>query len=108
MTTASGLQYKVLKPGAGAPPLRTSTVRVGYEGRLIDGTVFDASGNTPAEFPLNRVIQGWTEGLQLMKPGAKYRFFIPAYLGYGEKGAGPTIPGNATLVFDVELISVIR
>lgn len=108
VTTPSGLQYKVLKQGAGAAPMRTSAVKVAYEGRLIDGTVFDASKDTPAEFPLNRVIQGWTEGLQLMKPGAKYRFFIPAYLGYGEKGASSTIPPNSTLIFDVELISVVR
>lgn len=107
-TTASGLQYKILKQGAGAAPLRTSTVRVKYEGRLIDGSVFDASANAPAEFPLNRVIQGWTEGLQLMKPGSKFRFFIPAYLAYGEKGASSSIPPNSTLIFDVELISVVR
>ena len=99
--TESGLQYMVLQEGQGEHPVATSKVTVHYTGKLIDGTVFDSS----ATFPLNRVIPGWTEGLQLMTPGSKYRFFIPYNLAYGEQGAGATIPGGATLIFDVELIS---
>ncbi|MFN3586679.1 MAG: FKBP-type peptidyl-prolyl cis-trans isomerase [Moraxellaceae bacterium] len=106
-TTASGLQYEVLKEGSGAKPAATSTVKVHYEGKLIDGTVFDSSvqRGEPVSFPLNQVIPGWTEGLQLMSPGAKYRFVIPAKLAYGETGAGP-IPPHAALVFEVELLEV--
>lgn len=106
-TTASGLQYEVLKEGTGAKPAATSTVKVHYEGKLIDGTVFDSSvqRGEPVSFPLNQVIPGWTEGLQLMSPGAKYRFVIPAKLAYGETGAGP-IPPHAALVFEVELLEV--
>ena len=104
----SGLQYMVLKEGNGKKPKATDTVRCHYEGFLIDGTVFDSSveRGEPAEFPLNQVIAGWTEGLQLMQEGAKYRFFIPYILGYGEAGAGATIPPFATLIFDVELLEV--
>lgn len=108
ITTASGLQYQVLREGNGQSPKATDTVECHYEGTLIDGTKFDSSydrGQT-ATFPLNQVIAGWTEGLQLMKEGGKYRFFIPYELGYGERGAGASIPPFSTLVFDVELVSV--
>ena len=108
ITTVSGLQYQVLREGNGQSPKATDTVECHYEGTLIDGTKFDSSydrGQT-ATFPLNQVIAGWTEGLQLMKEGAKYRFFIPYELGYGERGAGTSIPPFSTLVFDVELVSV--
>ncbi|CAB1220564.1 FKBP-type peptidyl-prolyl cis-trans isomerase [Acinetobacter bouvetii] len=106
--TKSGLQYQILKPGTGKSPKANSTVKVNYEGRLIDGTVFDSSiaRNQPAEFQVSQVIQGWTEGLQLMKEGAKYRFFIPAQLGYGQIGSGDVIEPNSTLIFDVELLEV--
>ena len=105
-TLPSGLQYQVLKEGNGKSPKATDKVVCHYEGMLIDGTMFDSSiqRGEPATFPLNGVIAGWTEGLQLMKEGAKYRFFIPYQLGYGERGAGASIPPFATLVFDVELI----
>ena len=108
-TTKSGLQYEVLTPGKGErSPKATDTVVCHYEGRLVSGKVFDSSyeRNQPAEFGLNQVIPGWTEGLQLMSEGAKFRFYIPYLLGYGEQGAGPSIPSYSTLVFDVELISV--
>ncbi len=106
--TPSGLQYEVLQEGTGRKPAATDTVRVHYEGRLIDGTIFDSSiqRGEPIAFPLNGVIAGWTEGLQLMSEGAKYRFHIPYHLAYGEQGAGASIPPYATLVFDVELIEV--
>ena len=108
-TTKSGLQYEILKEGTGKHPKATDKVRCHYEGRLIDDTVFDSSyrRNEPAVFGLNQVITGWTEGLQLMGEGAKYRFYIPYLLGYGESGAGEMIPPYATLVFDVELLEVI-
>ncbi|MDD6897634.1 MAG: FKBP-type peptidyl-prolyl cis-trans isomerase [Bacteroidales bacterium] len=104
----SGLQYMVLKEGNGNKPKATDTVKCHYEGFLFDGTVFDSSvqRGEPAEFALNQVIAGWTEGLQLMQEGAKYRFFIPYILGYGEGGAGASIPPFATLIFDVELLEV--
>ncbi|MDD6553511.1 MAG: FKBP-type peptidyl-prolyl cis-trans isomerase [Prevotellaceae bacterium] len=108
ITTASGLQYQVLREGNGQRPKATDEVECHYEGTLINGQKFDSSydrGQT-ATFPLNQVIAGWTEGLQLMQEGAKYRFFIPYQLGYGERGAGQTIPPFATLIFDVELIKV--
>jgi len=106
-TTASGLQYEVIKEGTGKKPKATDRVTVHYVGKLIDGTTFDSSVDRgePATFPLNGVIKGWTEGVQLMKEGAKYRFYIPSELAYGEQGA-QTIPGNSTLIFDVELIKV--
>jgi FKBP-type peptidyl-prolyl cis-trans isomerase len=106
-TTASGLQYKVLKEGNGVSPKATDNVKVHYHGTLLDGKVFDSSveRGQPAEFPLNRVIPGWTEGLQLMKKGAKYRFYIPPGLAYGAQGAGSIGP-NSLLIFDVELIDV--
>ena len=106
----SGLQYVVLTEGTGAKPKATDRVKCHYEGRLTDGTVFDASyrRGEPAVFPLNGVIAGWTEGVQLMGEGAKFRFFIPYQLAYGERGAGQSIPPYAALVFDVELIEVVK
>ena len=108
VTLPSGLQYQVLKEGDGKKPSATDQVVCHYEGTLIDGTVFDSSyqRNQPATFGLNQVIPGWTEGVQLMQEGAKYRFFIPYKLAYGERGAGAQIPPFAALVFDVELIEV--
>lgn len=108
VTLPSGLQYQVLKEGNGKKPSATDQVVCHYEGTLIDGTVFDSSHkrNQPATFGLNQVIAGWTEGVQLMQEGAKYRFFIPYNLAYGERGAGAQIPPFAALVFDVELIEV--
>lgn len=105
----SGLQYTILREGTLRKPKATDSVECHYEGRLIDGTVFDSSykrGQT-ATFPLNGVIAGWTEGLQLMGEGAKFRFFIPYHLAYGERGAGGSIPPYAALVFDVELVKVL-
>lgn len=109
ITTKSGLQYQVLKEGNGQKPKATSRVKVNYEGRLLDGTVFDSSiaRNHPVEFQLSQVITGWTEGLQTMKEGGKTRFFIPANLAYGEVGAGDSIGPNSTLIFDIELLQVL-
>ena len=109
ITLPSGLQYQVLKEGNGKKPSAKDTVMCHYEGFLIDGTVFDSSvqRGEPATFPLQQVIAGWTEGLQLMQEGAKYRFFIPYRLAYGEGGAGAAIPPYAALIFDVELIEVV-
>ena len=109
ITLPSGLQYQVLKEGNGKKPSAKDQVKCHYEGFLIDGTVFDSSvqRGEPAVFGLQQVIAGWTEGLQLMQEGAKYRFFIPYRLAYGEGGAGSSIPPYATLVFDVELIQVL-
>ncbi len=107
-TTASGLQYEVLTEAEGAKPKATDQVTVHYHGTLIDGTVFDSSvqRSQPATFGLNQVIKGWTEGVQLMSVGSKYRFFIPYDLGYGERGAGGQIGPYATLIFDVELLEI--
>lgn len=107
-TTASGLQYEVLKEGIGAHPKATDKVTVHYTGKNLDGSVFDSSveRGQPATFGLNQVIAGWTEGVQLMTPGAKYRFYIPSELAYGDRGAGADIAPGATLMFDVELISI--
>lgn len=108
ISTPSGLQYSVIKEGSGKKPKATDKVKCHYEGFLIDGTVFDSSvqRGEPATFGLNQVIAGWTEGLQLMAEGAKYRFFIPYQLGYGAQGAGMAIPPYAALIFDVELLEV--
>ena len=107
-TTASGLQYVIEKEGTGKQPKATDNVTVHYTGRLLNGKVFDSSVSRgePATFPLNRVIPGWTEGLQLMKEGAKFIFFIPSDLAYGAHGAGNDIPPHSTLIFEVELIKV--
>jgi len=107
-TTTSGLQYEVLTESSGRSPKATDTVTVHYRGTLLDGKEFDSSykRNAPASFPLNRVIPGWTEGVQLMKEGAKYRFFIPSQLAYGSRGAPGAIGPNETLIFDVELLKV--
>lgn len=108
MTTDSGLQYEVMTAGEGDNPTAQDKVTVNYKGTLIDGTVFDSSYDRgePVTFPLSNVIKGWTEGVQLMKPGAKYKFFIPSELAYGERGAGGRIGPNEALVFEVELLEV--
>ncbi|MCC5853249.1 MAG: FKBP-type peptidyl-prolyl cis-trans isomerase [Alkalimonas sp.] len=108
--TASGLQYEVLNAGEGDKPARESTVRTHYHGTLIDGTVFDSSyqRGEPAEFPVSGVIAGWTEALQMMPVGAKYRLYIPHELAYGERGAGHAIPPFSALVFDVELLAIVE
>ena len=107
-TTASGLQYTIIEPGKGATPKATDTVKVHYAGKLLDGTEFDSSykRGEPISFPLNGVIAGWTEGLQLVKEGGKIRLFIPSKLAYGSRGAGRVIGPDETLIFDVELIKV--
>lgn len=107
-TTASGLQYKVITAGTGATPKATDTVVTHYSGTLIDGKVFDSSykRNAPATFPVNGVIKGWTEALQLMKTGAKWQLFIPANLAYGERGAGENIGPNQVLIFEIELLEI--
>jgi FKBP-type peptidyl-prolyl cis-trans isomerase FklB len=108
VTTATGLQYEVLTEGSGDSPKETDQVTVHYHGTLIDGTVFDSSveRGQPATFPVNGVIPGWVEALQLMNPGAKFKLFIPSNLAYSERGAGGAIGPNATLIFEVELISI--
>ena len=105
----SGLQYEILTPGNGATPGTHSRVTVHYEGKLIDGKVFDSSykRNQPATFGVTQVISGWTEALQLMPKGSKWRLYIPSDLGYGERGAGGSIPGNSILIFDVELLDFV-
>ena len=107
-TTASGLAYKVLTEGTGPNPKATDQVTVHYTGKLIDGKVFDSSvkRGQPATFPLNRVIPGWSEGVQLMKKGGKSTLYLPSSLAYGERGAGGVIPPNATLVFEIELLEI--
>lgn len=108
MTTPSGLQYTVIKSGSGDSPKATDTVSVTYTGTLIDGTVFDSSSQHggSASFPVNQVIPGWTEALQMMKVGDKWKLFIPANLAYGPQSPGPQIPANSALIFDVELLSI--
>ncbi len=109
-TTASGLQYKVVKEGTGRKPAKENTVKVHYTGTTIDGKVFDSSveRGEPIEFPLSGVIAGWTEGVQLMPIGSKFTFYIPSNLAYGEQGAGQTIGPNETLIFDVELLDITK
>ncbi|HEY6528028.1 MAG TPA: FKBP-type peptidyl-prolyl cis-trans isomerase [Cellvibrionaceae bacterium] len=109
-TLASGLQYEVIHTGEGAKPSATNTVSTHYHGTLIDGTVFDSSveRGVPAEFPVNRVIAGWTEALQLMSVGSKWRLFIPYQLAYGERGAGGAIAPFAALIFEVELLAIVK
>jgi FKBP-type peptidyl-prolyl cis-trans isomerase len=108
ITTASGLQYKILKEGTGETPAATDTVKVHYRGTTIDGVEFDSSykRNEPTTFPLNGVIKGWTEGLQLMKVGSKFQFVIPSELAYGKQGSPPKIGPDATLIFEVELLAI--
>jgi FKBP-type peptidyl-prolyl cis-trans isomerase FkpA len=108
--TASGLVYRELRPGTGASPKATDTVRVHYRGTLLDGTEFDSSykTNEPAEFPLNMVIPCWTEGVQMMKVGGKSRLVCPSNIAYGERGAPPVIPGGATLIFEIELLGITK
>jgi FKBP-type peptidyl-prolyl cis-trans isomerase FkpA len=108
--TESGLQYTVIEEGDGEKPVAEDTVRVHYEGSLVDGTIFDSSRGRgePAEFPLGAVIPGWAEGLQLMNVGSRYKLFVPSELGYGEWGAGDIIPPNSVLIFDVELLEIVR
>lgn len=108
-TTPSGLQYEILREGSGSSPTLKDTVVVNYRGKLLNGVEFDSSylaGREPAEFPLKRVIKGWKQGLQLMKEGAHFRFFIPPELAYGKRGAGIDIGPDETLMFEVELLKV--
>ena len=110
ITTKSGLQYQIMREGSGAKPGPHDTVKVHYEGKLPNGKIFDSSiaRGEPVEFPVDQVIAGWTEALQLMKTGAKYRLFIPSRLGYGAHGAGNAIPPHSTLIFEVELLAVSK
>lgn len=109
-TTASGLQYEVIKDSTGAKPVATDKVKVHYHGTTIEGKVFDSSVDRgePVEFALNQVIKGWTEGLQLMSVGSKYKFYIPSELAYGEQAAGPEIKPNSALIFEVELLAIVK
>jgi FKBP-type peptidyl-prolyl cis-trans isomerase FklB len=109
-TTETGLQYEIVTEGTGATPSDTNTVKVHYTGTLINGKVFDSSRERgePIEFPLNGVIRGWTEGVQRMKVGSRYKFYIPYQLAYGTQGSPPVIPGGAMLIFDVELLEIVK
>jgi FKBP-type peptidyl-prolyl cis-trans isomerase len=109
-TTASGLQYEVVKAGAGQQPVASDTVKAHYEGKLVDGTVFDSSRerDEPAEFQLDEVIDGWSEGIQLMKVGGVYKLYLPPDLAYGERGIDGVIPPNSALIFEVELLSIVK
>ena len=109
-TTSSGLQYEVITEGTGEKPVTSSTVKVHYEGFLINGKKFDSSRDRgePAQFPLNGVIRGWTEGVALMPVGSRYKLYIPYPLGYGEQGSGDAIPGGSVLIFDVELLEIVK
>ncbi len=108
--TASGLQYEVITMGAGAKPSDTSVVKIHYEGFLLNGTYFDGSrkSDKPLVYPLNKLIPGWVEGVQMMPIGSRFKFYIPYQLGYGEQGSGETIPGGSTLIFDVELLDIVK
>jgi FKBP-type peptidyl-prolyl cis-trans isomerase len=110
VTTETGLQYEIITEGTGATPADTNTVKVHYTGTLINGKVFDSSRDRgePIEFPLNGVIRGWTEGVQRMKVGSRYKFYIPYQLAYGTQGSPPVIPGGAMLIFDVELLEIVK
>ena len=110
MTTASGLQYEIVKEGTGPKPMTTDTVKAHYTGWLLDGTVFDSSveRGQPLEIPVNQVIQGWSEALQLMPVGSKWKLYIPSTLAYGSQGTGPQIGPNSTLVFDIELLEILK
>jgi FKBP-type peptidyl-prolyl cis-trans isomerase len=110
VVTESGLQYEVLVEGTGAKPTTRDTVKVHYHGTLVDGTVFDSSvvRDQPATFGVTQVIKGWVEGLQLMKVGSKYKFTIPANLAYGDNGAGASIPPKSALIFEVELLDIVK
>lgn len=110
VTTESGLQYRVIKEGTGNTPMATDKVKVNYTGKLLNGDIFDSSEEhgKPAEFKLNQVIKGWTEGIQLMKEGAVYEFFIPSDLAYGNRAAGEKIKANSTLIFEVELLEIMK
>ena len=109
-TTPSGMQYEVITMGTGARPTANNVVKVHYDGWLLDGTKFDSSRDRgePADIPLDRVIAGWIEGIQMMPVGSRFKFYIPSNLGYGDRGSPPAIPGGATLVFDVELIGIVK
>jgi len=107
-TLVSGLQYKVILEGNGEIPIQTDRVRVHYTGKLIDGTIFDSSGDEPSEFGITQVIKGWTEALQLMNVGSKWEVYIPSSLGYGTRGKGQKIEPNTTLIFEIELLEVLK
>lgn len=109
-TTASGLQYEVITEGTGAHPTATNTIKVHYIGTLINGKVFESSRDRgePLVYPLNQMVRGWVEGIQLMSVGSRYKFYIPYHLAYGEQGSGETIPGGSTLIFDIELLEIVK